>query len=356
MKFLAYRHPLLALAVSALVLAACDDSPTEPDPVEDPVQELTVDAADDWTFIALGEEATEVTVSDRATSAGWDMGFFATGVMLNGGDAGPGDVEGACLCDNADLSDAAIMALTEEDGLEAFEAVTVADIPSDEEAWEGDAIVPAIDGWWTYNVSTHQVSANPDAVFKVRTAAGDAFAKLHVTAITDPTQGSAGTVTLEFATQPGAGEPFGSTVTLDVDVSGGPAAVDLDAGAQVSVGAEGWDLQLQGYDILVNGGVSGEGQVGALPVEEAFEDIADAGDLSDFLYRADAFGGVFASDDAGRRWYKYNLDGGHQIWPTFNVYVVRKGEAHYKVQIAGYYHPDTGDSRHITVRYERLES
>ena len=32
------------------------------------------------------------------------MGFFATGVMLNGGAAGPGDVEGYCLCQNADAT------------------------------------------------------------------------------------------------------------------------------------------------------------------------------------------------------------------------------------------------------------
>lgn len=356
MRRLAPIHRFLPLAVAGLLLAACDASPTDTGPIEDSVQEMTVDASEDWAFVALGDEASEVQVADPATSTDWDIAFFATGVMLNGGDAGSAGVDGTCLCLNAALSDAEIVALTEEDGIEAFEAVTAADIPADEEAWEGDGLVAAIDGWYSYDFQTHTVSAAPDAVFKVRTADGASFAKLHVTDIANPTQQHAGTVTLEFAVQPGAGEPFGETVTLQVDLSGGAVAVDLEAGATVDVGAAGWDLELSGYVVRVNGGVSGDGEAGAVIVEEAFETIDDAGDLTARHYAADEFGGVFASEDAGRRWYKYNLEGGHQIWPTYNVYLIRSGADVYKLQLASYYDPDTGDSRHITFRYELLGS
>ncbi len=67
-------------------------------------------------------------------------------------------------------------------------------------------------------------------------------------------------------------------------------------------------------------------------------------------YRADSYGGVFASAP----WYRYNITGtDNQIWPTFNVYLVRRGDAVYKVQITGYYNA-TGTPRQITIRSARL--
>ena len=41
------------------------------------------------------------------------------------------------------------------------------------------------------------------------------------------------------------------------------------------------------------------------------------------------------------------------IWPTYNVYLLKRGEAVYKFQIVGYYGP-TGNPRHVTYRYERI--
>lgn len=352
--------PALSRAAAALLLvgasAACDSSTTPSLDGEDPIGALTVAAVDEWGFAALGDPANEVQVAERAQSADWHLGFFATSVMLNGGDAGPGGVEGVCVCQNEGLSDAQVMGLDEASGLEDFEDVTIADVPADEDAWESDELVPAVDGWWSYDMTTHQVSADPAAVFKVRTADGASFAKLHVTHLEGATQQHAGTVTLEFAVQPGAGQPFSATQSLEVDVSGGPVAVDLESGATVAVGSAGWDLELSGYVIRVNAGVSGDADAGAASAEAAFDDVADAGDLPSRVYVGDVFGGVFAPDDTARRWYRYNLEGNHQIWPTQNVYLVRVADAVYKVQLTGYYDPDTGDARHITFRYQRLES
>lgn len=344
------------LVLLTLVATACESS-TAPAPAEeDPIRELRVDAADQWAFVSLGDPAEEVQVGDPSTSAEWHIGFFASSVMLNGGDAGPGGVQGFCVCDNEGLSDAQVAALTDDDGLAAFEAVTASDVPADEGAWEGDALVPVIDGWWSYDFTTHTVSADPSAVFLVRTAAGVSFAKLHVTGIAGATQQHAGTVTLEFAVQPGAGEPLGPVQTLEVDVSGGAVAVDLETGSLVTPGADGWDLELSGYTIRVNGGVSGDAEAGASRTGTPFDQVTDPGALSGRHYRGDAYGGVFATEDAGRRWYRYNLQGGHQIWPTYNVYLIRVDGEVYKVQLTGYYHPETGDSRHVTFRYELLGS
>src|SRR5690606_27321732 len=119
-------------------------------------------------------EARVVAVADGATSTGWDLAFFATSVMLNGGDAGPGGVVGHCVCGNAGLTDADVGVLTAESELVAFEAVTLADVPAEAEAWEGDALVPVIEGWYAYDPVAHVVSAVPERVWKLRTADGQA--------------------------------------------------------------------------------------------------------------------------------------------------------------------------------------
>lgn len=54
------------------------------------------------------------------------------------------------------------------------------------------------------------------------------------------------------------------------------------------------------------------------------------------------------------RWYRYNLTGqDHQIWPTFDVYLVRQGAAVFKLQILNYYNA-AGEPRHVTFRYSML--
>jgi hypothetical protein len=53
-------------------------------------------------------------------------------------------------------------------------------------------------------------------------------------------------------------------------------------------------------------------------------------------------------------WYRYNITGtDNQIWPTYDVYLVRRGSDVYKVQLVGYYDAG-GRSRQITVRYAPL--
>jgi hypothetical protein len=342
----------LAFAFAALSLAACSDSDPavvdDQEPVETPT--VTVDASEDWSYLTFTSDgAVPATVTDRSASSDWHMGFFATSVMLNGGAAGPGEVQGYCICQNAAAADDAVVAMTPEDQLAAFEAVTADMVPTDDEAWQSDALAPAIDGWYSYDFTTHTVSAAPENVWKVRTASGGAYAKFHVTDVADAGRTSAGRVTFAYALQSGAGEPFGEVQTRTVDLSTGPVHFDLESGAEVGAGEE-WDLHFAGYDIRVNGGVSGEGQAGASQASEAFADITDAGDLPSFLYPGDAFGGVFDEHS----WYRYNVQGQHQIWPTYDVFLIKQGEAVFKVQLVGYY-DETGDSRQITVRYAPLQ-
>ncbi len=338
----------IGYAVVGIGVAACSDSgPAGPDAPE--VATLTVDASQGWVYVAFsGETAERVEVADASTSAEWDMAFQATSVMLNGGAAGPGGVAGHCVCQNASATDAEITAMTPASELADFEAVGATQIPADGSAWESDALAPAIVGWYAYDLATHKVSAAPENVWMLRTASGSAYAKFHVTALKGATQAHAGKVTIEYAVQPSAGAAFGETQVRVVDVSTGAVYFDLETGAAVSADEE-WDLWFEGWTIRVNGGVSGSGKAGAVLSGMSFAEVTDASGLQPGLYRGDGFGGVFVEHP----WYRYNLEGNHQIWPTYDVYLIRRGESVYKVQITGYYGP-AGESRRVTFRYARL--
>lgn len=331
----------------ALVLAACADSEaTGPEP---DAATLTVDASTDWVYVDLGPTARVVTPATPSSSTEWDIAFNATRVMLNGGAAGPSDVAGWCVCQNANASDAAVQAMLPETELADFEGVTLANAPSDASAWETDALDAAITGWYTYDIDTHQVSAVTTAAWKVRGAGADPeYAKLRVTGISDATQSGA-RVTIEYAVQPAAGEPLGAVQTAVLDGRTESVRFDFASGAVVDDGS--WDIELDGYDLRVNGGVSGTGGAGAVAATEPFESMTDASDAPANVYRGDAFGGVFVSHP----WYRYNLDGNHTIFPTYDVYLIDTPSGLYKLQITSYY-STTGEPHHVTFRYASLES
>ena len=89
-----------------------------------------------------------------------------------------------------------------------------------------------------------------------------------------------------------------------------------------------------------------------LDTSTPYENITStyAGFVPAQAYSRDAFTGVFTAQP----WYRYNLTGtDHQIWPTFQVYLVRRADALFKVQLTSYYGP-SGETRRITIRYQRL--
>ncbi|HEU0054017.1 MAG TPA: HmuY family protein, partial [Longimicrobium sp.] len=290
-----------------------------------------------------------IAVADPAASEGWDLAVFATSVMLNGGAAGPGGVEGYCVCQNAAATDAAVQAMTPATELADFEAVTAAQAPAAADAWASDALSPAISGWYSYNPTTHVTSPAPEKSWLVRTAEGAAFAKFRVTGLAGSTQQTPGKVTIEYAVQPSAAGALGEVKTATIDVPAtGRAYFDLATG-QASTSAD-WDVAFEGWNIRVNGGVSGGGQAGAVAADQPFAAVTNAAAPPASTFRGDAYGGVF---DA-KKWYRYNLTGSdHQVWPTFDVYLVRRGAELWKVQLTGYYDA-SAQPRRITVRYAKL--
>jgi len=332
---------------TCLLISACDSNPTTPGSGQEPFDSLTVDASSTWALVRLGDPASTVSAADPTTSAEWDIGFFATSVMLNGGAAGPGEVVGHCLCANAGATDDQILALVPAAERQRFLDVGMARVPATPDDWQSDALAPAIEGWYAYDSATHIVSAAPEKVWKIRTSDG-AFAKLHVIDIADAAQAHAGRVTIEFAVQDAPGSPLGAAQTATLDASGG-GRVYFDLLRAEVTDASDWDIAIEGYDIRINGGVSGGGGAGAVLADESFDEMTDASDAPAEVYAGDAFGGVFDEHP----WYRYNLEGNHQIHPTFDVYLVRRGDDVYKVQLVSYYGP-TGDTRQITFRYALL--
>ena len=337
----------VARLLPALLLlgAACArDEITAPEPALQGA--LTVDASAAPVYVSLSEGGT-VTVADPAASAAWDLALQATNVTLNGGAAGPGGVTGYCLCQNsaANPSAAEILAMTPASELADFTAVTAGNAPPPT-SFQADELLPAISGW--YAGSGAAATAVPDAAWLVRLHDGEGYAKLHVTALEGATAGTPGRVTLEYAVQPSADAPLGAVRTLAVDVpADAPVLVDLSAGATAASGTA-WDLRLDGWAVRLNGGVSGAGQAAAAEATEPFAGITTA--VTDpRAYRADAHAGVFAAHP----WYRYDLAGDHVISPTFDVYLLRRGAQLYKVRLTGYYGP-AGESRHISVQFERI--
>lgn len=131
-----------------------------------------------------------------------------------------------------------------------------------------------------------------------------------------------------------AGQWFDQGSELRVPVpQTGAAFVRLDPLAIVTPAdpktSTDWDLQLSGWDVLTNGGVSGPGMCqGFGPIDTSVFFDATAPDVP-FLY-ADTTGGAFY------RWYSY--DGTtHSLYSRFHVYGVRDGARQWKVQLLGYY-------------------
>ncbi len=339
----------------AALLAACtSDSPSEPTPppFDGSISQVQVDASTSTAYIQLGDTIKSVAVANAAASTDWDLSLFSTTIALNSGPTGPGAISGVCLCANEGVSNTAIQTLTAASELPAFQAVTAANIPA-ESQFLLESITPRITGWFTGTGAAAQ--ANPARSFVVlrsRVVPVPLYGKFHVTNITGATATAAGSVTFEYTMQATSNGALPAVRTATVTVGSTPVYFDLVAGA-VSSAAGTWDLRFEGFLIRANSGASGgAGHLVAPPQDVPFAslDLTAMRALPNASFGQDALGGPFGA----KPWYKYNVTGTDmQIWPNFNVYLVKKGNAVYKVQVVSYY-DTTGKGRVITVRSARL--
>lgn len=344
------RHALLVrLGVAGLAApAACHDAAA---PLPPPTATERVVVADPMAYLRLGSPVQEVAVADPKASTAWDLAVAGTTITANGGDAGPGGVSVHCVCQNARATLPDIHAMTPESQAPAFDAVSAADIPL-RTAFALPALVPAISGWFAGDPGPAMSAvATRGWIVRDGTSPSAILGKFRVTQIANATATSAGQVTFEYAFQPWPGAPFGATRTATVDTRAGPVGFDFAFGASTIAGD--WDLRFHGFEIRMNSGASGPGHLSA--VADNFTPFAQitaarAASAPPPAFRRDVLTSVFASAP----WHRYNITGfDYRVWPTFNVYLVRRGSEVYKVQLTGYYDL-AGTPGRITIRSARL--
>ncbi|HEX2717128.1 MAG TPA: HmuY family protein [Gemmatimonadaceae bacterium] len=344
-------HPRLLRAARALVaagtcvlFAACNSDDTTA-PKKPAAGTFTVDATTKFAYVSLADSAVVSPTPRAGESTAWDIALFSTNVTLNGGQAGPGGVVGYCICQNSSQnpSNAQWLAMTPESEKADFDAVT--SVPAGA-SFVSDVLTPAIRGWLTGSGAA--AVASPDSVYFVRLSDSSGVAKLHVTQLQGATATSAGRVTLEYAVAQNGQTAFGATQTATLDLTTGAKSFDFQTG-QTTTSATAWDLRLEGFTALVNGGVSGTEKGAATKVTGTTFAAATPASTSPNAFRIDAYAGVFGTS----RFYKYNLANDNRITPTFDVYLIKRGAKVYKLQITNYYNA-TGQARFITFRYAQI--
>lgn len=163
----------------------------------------------------------------------------------------------------------------------------------------------------------------------------------------------------------------GAALTVDASSNTAWALVNLGSPAQLVQASDpaasaAWDLGFQTTKVMLNGGATGPAGMVAYCVcqnaaasNEQIKTMTPESELTDFETVTKAQ--IPAAGDAWsagvldqKRWYRYNITGSdHQVWPTYDVYMVKRGNEVYKVQLTGYYGAD-GKPRQITFRYARL--
>lgn len=137
--------------------------------------------------------------------------------------------------------------------------------------------------------------------------------------------------------------------------------VILDGAAESS---NAWDLGFLTTSVILNGGETGPaGVVGYCVCQNAAASSAQIlamspeSELADYqavtLSDVPAVTAFTADVFTEQRWYRYNLAGDNRISPMYHVYLIKRDDAYYKLQITGYYSV-TNAPRHITFRYQRL--
>lgn len=171
------RGAIPVLVVVSLVAAfgACANTEIT-GPIPSVSGTTTLDAAQAWRYFSLEKSSPVILDGPATASSDWDLGFFATSVVTNGGDAGPAGVIAHCVCQNAAATSAQILAMTPESEAAEYEAITLSDVPP---AASFGTTTFADKRWYRYNLAgDNRISPTFDVYLVKR---GDAYYKLQLT-------------------------------------------------------------------------------------------------------------------------------------------------------------------------------
>lgn len=127
------------------------------------------------------------------------------------------------------------------------------------------------------------------------------------------------------------------TVTVDARDGSTWARFDFDVGSVVDESAVGWDLALNRFHVVVNGGRGYTGVGGAIAVAAPFDSVTEA--PRDGYTTTEKALDDGAATPALERWYQYSFFA-HTLDPKDETYIIRTAEGRYaKARILGYYCP-----------------
>jgi hypothetical protein len=271
----------------------------------------------------------EHAANPMAAAVSWDISFKRTYINLNGG-AGSDDARNVV---GANLGDV------------VFDDVTIADTAG--VAWAEDTAKLVVDAWYNYNPNTHQLDMTHN-VYTMVDAEGDNYIKFRVDSVVGGGMPpDMGTLWMTYYYNPTANSTdlSGSTTTGSINVGAGTGYFDFSSGMQVTPtnpnSSNGWDMAVSNYEIMLNGGSSGNGSALAFPM---YGELTDPTDIEEATMQPpspmfpDFLNSIFTGDlyDDTRNWYDY--DGTtHLLTSKGYVYLVRTDLAVYAVEIVTYY-------------------
>lgn len=316
-------------------------------------------------------------------------------VMLNGGLQGEGEVTAALAHAQDDFYDS--------EG-EPHEDVFVNATPDMYEAdldypydlqeldFSSESFEPAFGEWrdWaTYRSDLPAgrpgggyVTANEDHFWVVRSTEGSFYAvqlldndePLFDTRDSDASFDDAG-ITISVTAMDGDGHFDLSSATelsAELDDPRGSIFFDLDSASFSTDESADWDIRYTvettssgmgtgSVGVLrLNGGVTGDGNAALhndAPFSESDMDSLDGSAQGfSFSFSSDSVDNVFTANE----WFRYGVGGGHRLSPNFRVFAIDiDGDTDTEddivlLQAVNYYHPESGESGHITLRARLL--
>ena len=301
-------------------------------------------------------QALSIDEAAAETNTQWDVAFRRTAVMLNKSQSTPVGIY--AMDNNAEFRDAAGAAVanqfvnaTAETELAEYLAVTATDIPADVAMFVSDGEEAVIGtNFYNYDRNTHVVTPADNNYFVVQS--DDNYARIRATNIV--TAGRAmGEITLGIAFQDALSgqQAFGNEVALAIDATGCSDNIYVDFDTQTTVSAtDAWDLQLT----CSNGAaefaldLAADAQVFADTMNTTGISAQNARFMPFTAANRPTYGISHAHD-----WYAYNLQGGHQLYSQYTVYIVSTDTGHFKLQLTSYY-DENGNSGNISFRADKL--
>lgn len=317
---------------------------------------IGIDASSAYAYYDL-DTNTQLDLNDESakTNTEWDVAFYSTNIILNGGYSGPGEIEASFTGNNSDFRDDQGSAdadkfinATAETELADFLAVT--EYASDTEFVTDEFMTVFGSDFYSYNFMTHSVSANTEQVYLISNT--DGIYKVRMTALAADGSGYAigdVTVGVQFAVDNQA--DFSDEALISFTCSE-QSYIDLSAYDTVEV-SDAWDFTVKCSDFEV--------QLGA---DVTARKILDEDDVDHIVSYIDTdYEGYYLTTDYADtvfkhqfKWYEYNLNLESKIWSQFGVYLIKTPTTTYKFQPTGYYNLVDGEvtSRQISFIYDEV--